>query len=609
MNIGYIGLGSMGSALARQLLRTHEVTVWDSSGAAMEALEKLGASVANSAAELARQCDTVLLCLPSISDVCELLFGSSGLEEALCAGKLIIDLTSGMPGEIRDIATQMAARGVAVIDAPVSGDVIDADAGSISILVSGSDTDCERALPILSAMSSKVFRCGGRVGDGQAMNLVNNLLSAGCRVATLEVVAMGRKMGLSLAALTDTINKGSGRNHTSKVTLQALADGNASPTHLAMALMLRDLNRIIQLGMEFNAPTPLANVVRGLLQIGVNMLGENAQGENVNDLIETMAASRIRESTSPEISQYPKASPSVGTKQLRVGYVGLGTMGGALARRLLLSRELRVFDARAETLSAFESEGVEIAADLPSLASECDVIFVCVPTSAIAREVILGIGGLVDGLSPGKVVVDQTTGDPTVTVKIASDLRKFGVDLIDAPVAGGARGAVAGTIAIMCGGSTDAFGKVRPILESISPNIVYCGKSGNGHIAKLINNSVSTCACLLTYEAAAIAVKYGLKLADVSAVINKSTGWSGASERILPTLSEAKATADFQLQLMVKDLRLAGMMAVAYGVPMLVARTVCSLYEMGAHELGNTANIDSMARLYETMADVNFTGA
>jgi 3-hydroxyisobutyrate dehydrogenase len=609
MNIGYIGLGSMGSALARRLVSGHKLIIWDINSAATAAFEKLGATVAPSAAELARQCEIVLLCLPRTSDVRELIFGPNGLAEGLSSGKLIVDQTSGVPGQTREIAAQLADQGVAMIDAPVSGGVMGANAGTISIMISGSEGDCERALPVLREISPNVFHCGNRVGDGQAMKLCNNLLSAGCRVSTFEVVAMGRKMGLSLATMTDVINQGSGRNRTSKVTLQELADGKSVASHFAMALMLKDMNQVIQLGMECGAPTMLTNIVRGILQTGVNMMGEAAQLEKVIDLIENMAGTRIRDAPDTTLPQAISPTRDADNKELRVGYVGLGTMGGALTRRLMLSRTMRVFDARVKAVQAFETEGATAAEDLPSLARECDVIFVCLPTSTIVREAIFGKGGLAEGLSPGKIVVDQTTGDPSMTIGIGADLEKLGVQLVDAPVAGGARGAVAGTIAIMGGGSPDAFATVRPVLESISPNVVYCGKLGNGHIAKLINNAVATCNCLLTYEAASIAVKYGLKLADVSKVINKSTGWSGASERILPSLSEGTATAGFQLELMVKDLKLAGGMAIKCGAPMLVARTVCSLYEAGAHILGKAANIDEMARFYESMADIRFVGA
>ncbi|WP_244618236.1 NAD(P)-dependent oxidoreductase [Rhodoferax sediminis] len=609
IKIGYIGLGAMGGALARRLVGTHKLTVWDVNAAAAASFDKLGATVAPSAAELARQCDIVLLCLPRSSDVRKLVFGPSGLAEGLSAGKLVIDQTSGVPAETHEIATQLATSGVAMIDAPVSGGVAGAAAGTITIMASGPQDNYQKALPVLTAISTTIFRCGSRVGDAQAMKLVNNVLSAGCRLATLEIVAMGRKMGLSLAAMTDVINKGSGRNRTSKVMLQGLVDGKPSASSFAMSLMLKDMNQAIQLGMECGAPTTITNVVRGLLQIGVSTLGESAQLEEVMGLIESMAATRIVNPSEAAAAQPGTTAATVETKDLRVGYVGLGTMGGALTRRMMLSRKMRVFDVRPEVVHGFESEGATSAADLRSLARECDVIFICVPTSAIVRDVVFGKGGLAEGLAPGKIIVDQTTGDPTMTRSIAADLQKLGVALVDAPVSGGPRGAAAGTIAIMCGGPADSYATVQPILASISPNLVYCGQTGNGHVAKLIQNAVASCNRLLTYEAATIAVKYGLRLEDMATVINKSTGWSGASERILPALSEGKATADFQLQLMAKDLKLAGRMAMDCGAPMLIAGTVRSLFEIGVHELGGTANLDSVAQLFESMAGIKFAGA
>jgi 3-hydroxyisobutyrate dehydrogenase len=606
MQIGYIGLGAMGSALAGRLLPAHKLVVWDLNDAAVAAFERRGAATASGPAELARQCDMVLLCLPRSADVQQVVFGPGGLAEGLSPGKIVVDQTSGIPGVTQGFAQRLAERGVGMIDAPVSGGVAGAAGGTISILASGPGDTYEKALPVLTAISPNVFRCGSRVGDGQAMKLVNNVLSAGGRLATLEVVAMGRKMGLSLASITDVVNKGSGRNRTSKLMLQNMIDGKTSTTSFAMALMLKDLNQAISLGMDYGAPMPITSAVRALFQICVSQLGDKAQLDELLDLVESMARTRIADDA-PGAATQP--TPSSDGKALRVGYVGLGAMGGALARRLMLSRRMRVHDARAEVVASFASEGAEPSADLPSLARECDVIFVCVPTSAIVRDVVFGPGGLAEGLTPGKIIVDQTTGDPSVTREIAAELHKMDVALVDAPVSGGPRGAVAGTIALICGGPADAYAKVRPILESISPNTVYCGATGNGHVAKLIQNTVASCNRLLTYEAAALGVKYGLKLADIATVINKSTGWSGASERILPTLSEGKATADFQLALMAKDLKLAGRMAADCGAPMLIASEVRALFEAGANEFGGTANLDEMRRLYEAMAGATFTGA
>jgi len=608
MNIGYIGLGAMGGALARRLAGTHQLMVWDLNPDAANSFDQPGAVVAPSAQALARHCDIIFMCLPRSADVRKLVLGADGLASGLASGKLLVDQTSGVPGETRDIARQLAEQGIAMVDAPVSGGIAGAAAGTIAIMVSGAEEAFQKALPVLQSISPNVFRCGSRVGDAQAMKLVNNVLSAGTRIATLEIVAMGKKMGLPLASMVDVINKGSGRNRTSKVMLQGMADGKPSAISFAMALMLKDMNQAIQLAMDCGVPTTITNVVRGLLQIGVSTLGEKAQLEQLTGLIESMANTKIV----GDVQAGQLAADQAGlpdAKGLRVGYVGLGAMGGALTRRLMLSRKMRIFDVRKEVVAPFVAAGAEAVADLPALARECDVIFICVPTSTIVKDVVFGKGGLAEGLAPGKIIVDQTTGDPTITRAIAADLDKLGVALVDAPVSGGPRGAVAGTIAIMCGGPDRAYATVRPVLEEVSPNLVHCGQTGNGHVAKLINNAVASCNRLLTYEAASIAVKFGLKLADVSAVINKSTGWSGATERILPVLSEGKATADFQLALMAKDLRLAARMGMDCGAPMMVTNAVRSLFEIGAHELGGTCNLDDMARLFESMGDLKFTGA
>lgn len=608
MHIGYIGLGAMGGALAGRLVSSGKLTVWDINSTAIAAFEALGATAAPTAADLARRCDIVLLCLPRSSDVRELLFGPQGLAEGLSAGKVVIDQTSGVPGETRNMAERLADIGVAMIDAPVSGGVSGANAGNISIMASGSKAVYDRVLPLLSTISPNVFRCGERVGDAQAMKLANNVLSAGCRAATLEVVALGRKMGLSLVTMTDLLNKGSGRNRTTRNYSQNMVDGKPSTAKFAMSLMLKDMSQAAQLGMECGAPTPLTNTVRGLLQTGVNLLGRDAQLDQLTTAIEMMAGTSIADTSAPDTVKPVTDAASLG-RDLRVGYVGLGAMGGALARRLMLSRPVRVFDARPEVVRAFVSEGATQAPDLPSLARECDVIFVCVPSSLDVREVVFGAGGLAEGLAPSKMVVDQTTGDPTITRSIAADLQKLGVSMVDAPVAGGPRGAVAGTIAIMGGGSVDDYEKVRPILESISPNLVYCGGIGNGHVGKIINAAVASSNRLLTYEAAALGVKYGLKLADMAEVINKSTGWNGAAERILPALSSGTPTADFQLHLMIKDLRLAARMSIESGAPIFISGLVRSLFEEGAQRLGGGANLDDMAELFESSAGVQFSGA
>ena len=295
MRIGYIGLGALGSELARRFLTGHELTVWDLNDRAAAPLVQAGARVAPTGAELARQTDVILLCLPRSADVRDLVFGPGGLAEGLTTGQLVIDQTSGVPKETAETAARLGARGVAMMDAAVSASPHVVAQGATTLMAAAPDDVYERALPVLLAITDKIHRCGTRVGDGQAMKIVNNAMNAACRLGTLEVVAMGRKAGLSLAAMTKTLNAGRGRNQTTEKMLPAIARGEAS-TNFALALMLKDVSQAAALGMEQGVPMPITGIVRNLLQIGLNTLGPQAKLEDMVGLTESMDATRFVDS-------------------------------------------------------------------------------------------------------------------------------------------------------------------------------------------------------------------------------------------------------------------------------------------------------------------------
>lgn len=161
------------------------------------------------------------------------------------------------------------------------------------MMVSGPHSAFEQVAPILNAISPTVVRCGERLGDGQAIKMLNNAMNAACRLATLEVVAMGRKQGLSLAAMTEAINQSTGRSRISQVALPALLAGKPS-SDFALPLMVKDVDQAIHLSMKAGAPIPIAGVARALLQIGVNTVGPKARLEDMIGLIESMAATRLK---------------------------------------------------------------------------------------------------------------------------------------------------------------------------------------------------------------------------------------------------------------------------------------------------------------------------
>jgi 3-hydroxyisobutyrate dehydrogenase len=136
---------------------------------------------------------------------------------------------------------------------------------------------------------------------------------------------------------------------------------------------------------------------------------------------------------------------------MQLGYVGLGNMGAALARRLLRKDKMRVYDLRPEAMVKLAGLGGVSSQSPEALASESDLVMTCLPTSKEVREVIFGSDGLASGLKKGAIIADMTTGDPSATREMAKDLAASGITLIDAPVSGGPHGADAGTIAIMVG--------------------------------------------------------------------------------------------------------------------------------------------------------------
>ncbi|MFT4066773.1 NAD(P)-dependent oxidoreductase [Paraburkholderia sp.] len=294
MRIGYIGLGAMGGALARHLIGKFPLSVFDLNQKAVDSFVGLGATAAATPAELARNSDVVLLCLPRSSDVKAVIFGQDGLAAGLSAEKIVVDQTSGVPAETREFACQLEKVGVALFDAPVSGAMATAIAGTISIIASGPHAAYEKALPVLRSISPNVFHCGERVGNGQTMKTVNNMMNVSCRLATLEVVAMGRKFGLPLEIMTEAINATTARNYTSTGMLPAIAAGRQS-TKFWLALQVKDIHQAITLAAEQKVPMPIGGTARSILQIGLNSLGKDAELEQMIGVIESMADTRFVE--------------------------------------------------------------------------------------------------------------------------------------------------------------------------------------------------------------------------------------------------------------------------------------------------------------------------
>jgi len=581
LKIGYIGLGALGNEIARRFLPSHELWVWDLSAEAIARLAEAGARAARCAAEVGREADVILTCLPRSIDVHQLLFGCGGLAAALAPGKLVIDQTSGVPEETREMARRLGEQGVALIDAAVSGSPHVIPQGLATLLISGAAETIERALPLLRVISETVFRCGTRVGDGQATKMVNNTMNAGCRLGTLEIVALGRKAGLSLECLTEVLNRGGGANLTTERMLPAIAQGK-SATNFALALMLKDLNQASTLGMSLGVPTPISSAVRSLLQIGANILGQDAPLEGMIGVIESMAGTRLG---SPESVALSGANISVQTPlAAAVGVVGAGELGAAIAKRLRQSGALYVRDGGID-----HSPGAADPAAMPdpaSLARRCSVLVLCQSTHSAARSALFGPGGLAAGLAPGSIVVDLARSDPDEVRRSAGDLFATGIELVEAAVIGRAQDIAAGKALILFAGTPEACRRVQPTLASLASHLIHCGGVGNAQTARFLNTAVAALCRLVTYEGIAFGLKYGLRLQDMAEILTRCSGWSASSREILPTLAAGRPISSERVHDISEELHRCAALAIRLGAPTTILNSVRSLIETAANRFG-----------------------
>jgi 3-hydroxyisobutyrate dehydrogenase len=603
MKLGLIASGSSAGELAGRLAGASLAGTWAPDAAARADLKAHKARSFSSAVDLARECDVVLVSLSESAAVDEVLFGSAGVGEALAKNSVVVDLSPGTRQAARDTAQRLAAKGIQLVDAALLSSPAQAAPADLTVVVSGPDAAWDTALPALQAISPNVIRCGTLAGDAQVVRLIDRAMTVSSALGSLESVAAGRKMGLSLRSMTEVFVKGSGRNYTTRFLLPAIAEGRTA-LDVTLGQAARDVNAVVAAGMACGIPTPIASIARSLLQSAVNALGEDAPFQELGKAVASMAGTHLPDAQGASNS-VGKASEASGTVTL--GYVGLGAMGAPLARRLMLSYKVHAYDVRPGAAEALAAEGAVAAPDLATLARNCDVILLCVPSSAIVREVLFGKGGLAEGLSPGKIVIDQTTGDPDEAVAIADQLRKLGVPLVDAPVSGGPETPPLGTAAMICGGEPDVFERVLPILKAIGPTVTYCGPVGSGHAAKLVNNASNICNRLIAYEAAMLGFKLGLPLDVFHQAVNKSTGWSFAAERVFKAVATHGKTASISLELSLKDIASAVKMGIGCGAPMLVGDMARNLFAMGVHQFGGNANVDEMAKLYERMSSIDFT--
>jgi 3-hydroxyisobutyrate dehydrogenase len=240
---------------------------------------------------------------------------------------------------------------------------------------------------------------------------------------------------------------------------------------------------------------------------------------------------------------------------LRSGIVGLGNMGGRIARRIRdAGLPISGFDVNREQA---EGSGVAVAASVAELVADVDVVLFSLPDSRVVEAVVYGDDGVLASCRGGQIVVDLSTAAPSSTVRIHGAFGERGVEFVDAGISGGAAAAEQGTLTIMAGGSEAALAVVTPILEAASSRIYHMGAPGSGHTAKLLNNFLNGISLAATAEVMVAARAAGLDLARFLDVVNHSSGINFATLNRFPKIIEGDyLEGGLTSNLMAKDISL-----------------------------------------------------
>lgn len=284
-----------------------------------------------------------------------------------------------------------------------------------------------------------------------------------------------------------------------------------------------------------------------------------------------------------------------------IGFVGLGNMGEPMARRLAdAGYRLRLYDARPGAAAALAgATGAVATGSVAAVGEGADAVVLMLPNSDVVESVVHG-DGLLAALRPGAALIDMGSSEPTRTRDLATAAARRDVTMVDAPVSGGTRGAVDGTLTVMVGGTDAGAEAVRPLLDVLGSKVLHVGPEGAGHALKALNNLLSATHLLATSEAILAGRAFGLDPELMLEALNGSSGRSGSTENKWPRFMLGRSfDSGFGLRLMLKDMRIAVGLEAATGTPGRLGAAAAELWGEAAGHLPADADHTEIVRWLE----------
>jgi len=294
-SVAFLGLGAIGRPMAARIAAAgHTLAVWNrTTERATSFAAEHGARVASSPRDAAQGAAIVITCLPTSREVEQLLEGPDGLLAGLASGTIFLDCTSGDPATSKRIAAKLGERDVAFMDAPVSGGVVGAEQGILTVMCGGDETVLERARAVLESFGKKIVHCGP-IGAGHALKAINNALLAIHVWSTAEGLAALQKAGVRPDVALDVINASSGRSNASMNLFPERVLTRAFPRTFRLALLDKDVGIAAGVAREQRVPAPVLQLTAELMTAARAALGEVADHVEMVKVVEQWAGTEIR---------------------------------------------------------------------------------------------------------------------------------------------------------------------------------------------------------------------------------------------------------------------------------------------------------------------------
>ncbi|MEC9341919.1 MAG: NAD(P)-dependent oxidoreductase [Pseudomonadota bacterium] len=607
-NIGVIGLGSLGAAMAARLGEDGwKVHGYDIDQRRLAAAATQGVIAARSPAEVAAACEVILLSLPDSDAVEAACLGDQGAARAARDGQLIIDTTSGYPPRSRAIAAQLASRGVRYVDAAITAPAGGANAvrqGALTFIVGGAQADVEAARPVLELLGSRLFHVGP-LGAGQIVKLVNNTCAAIASIATLEGLLVAAKHGLDLWQNLEVMRVGTGHTAFARHP-RLLMERDRPGAHIG--LMTKDVAYMSRLAQEARVPLPVGDAAGHLYRMVEREVGADAGIMKIADVMERWADARLTFHPGDETDARRETFAS---NDCVVGLIGLGNIGEAVNDIFQQDGvEVWGYDIDPDALARAAARGLHATGSPREVAQHAQVVILALPQSKVVREVLFGEGGVAEADNPGLLVVDTTSGYPDETRGFGALLAERRMRLIDAAITGERGGAFAipeRNLTFIVGGEAADVLEARQALDHFSSHLFHLGSLGAGQIAKMVNNMVCAVVGVGIVEGLLVAAKLGVDYQKAAEAMDQGTGASfWTHNRAL--LNPEPMTGGFYVGLMTKDLRQMSRFAHDSGVPNPLGDLTYHLYQLFCRDLGYFGGIAQKIEVMQRWAGIRLDG-